>query len=353
MATQLLTVDVLPVPAVLATGAAVVMGTAALLTNRSATRPELPAQRWYRPLPWALATVAGRNAGRVVLRSAGLASVALLLRAAWIADGPVRGGAVVAWIVAAAALTGPMPRIANPVRLAIPRGTDTDQERRETIGWPAVAGLAALSAVVLTVSDGRALAAILGGHLLLQGALTRWRGARWPAYGDAIDALSAVAGLVAPVGRALDGRLSWRNPVVHAAHASPGSAAVWLTAVVMALALTGAMSGDGTTSAPVAVTQFAVIAVTAGLVLRAGLTHAYFLGSVGPLTVAYGLLAGGRWLAPLDLVAFVALHAVAIGVLHRQAIARYDPRAARAVQFLARSMVVVSVLVGLAVFTAA
>lgn len=343
----------LPLPVALAAGAAVVMATAAALTNRSVTRLELPSHRWYRPLPSPLATATERGVVRTVLRCGALLAAVALLGVSATADPPVRGGVALAWLVALAVLTGPLPRIANPVRLALGNTPGTNDERTDTIGWPAVVVLGVLSALVLTVRDGRLLAAAFGIHLLAQTLLTRWRGRVWPAQGDAVEAVCAVTGLIAPIGRARDGRLAWRNPIVNAAHATPGPAALWLTAVLAALALTGAVATDGPSQPLVQLLQFAAATAITGAVLRAGMFRVYFHGAVGPIAAAYGLLAGGRWVAPLDLVVFVALHAVAIAVLHRQAIARHDTRTSRAVQFLPRTAIVTSVLAGLAVFTAA
>ncbi|CAN5793055.1 hypothetical protein BH23ACT10_BH23ACT10_28150 [soil metagenome] len=335
-----------------------VIATAAALTNRSTTRPELPSQRWYRPLPLPLATAAEHTVVRTVLRCGALLIVAALLGVIATTDAHVHGGIVIAGVVALAVLAGPLPRIANPVRLGSARGAaQGDPVNRDAIddavGWPAVVSLVVLAAVVLTVRDGRLLAAVLGSYLLVQNALTRWRGCRWPARGDAIEAVSAVAGLIAPLGHATDGRLAWRNPVVNAAHATPGPPALWLTAVLAALAITGTVATGSTSQPPVPLLQFAAATAIAAAVLRAGLFRGYFLGAVGPIAAAYGLLTGGRWLAPLDLMVFVALHALAITVMHRQAIARHDPRTSRAVQFLPRAAVVTSVLAGLAVFAAA
>jgi hypothetical protein len=133
---------------------------------------------------------------------------------------------------------------------------------------------------------------------------------------------------------------------VNAAHVALPTTALWLTAVVIGLAVAASVS-------TLAVPLFVAATMAAGVLLRVGLIRPWLYGAVAPLAAAYGLLAGGRWLQPLDLLAFVALHAVAVAVLHRQAIARHDPRTARAVQFPARCVVVVSVLAGLAVLAPA
>lgn len=349
MITQQLAGDVLPMPVVLAGGAGVVIATAAALTNRSTMRPELPTERWHRPLP----SFVDRPVTRVALRAGGLVTAVLLIGAAVAAGSDVPAAGVVALLVGVSLLAGPLPRLANPVRIGLfgvqpatpDHGSAPTASLDEAVGWPAVAWLAGLTVLVRTVEDGGVLGAMFAGHLLLQAVLLRRRGGQRPAHSDALDATSAVVGLVAPLGRTRDGGLAWRNPVVNAAHASPGQAALWLTAVLVALALTG-VGGEATTAG--VLVRFVAIATVAGAVLRGGIIRAYFRGAVAPLAAAYGLLAGGRWLPPVDLLVFVALHAVAVAVLHRQAIARHDPRTARAVQFLPRLAVLTSVLGGLA-----
>lgn len=347
MTTDLSTAGALPLPAVLAGGAVVVMGTAAVLSSRSAARPDLPATRWHRALPPPLSVWVARAAGRRALRLATLATALAGMIAMAAAPGPIRGGVGIAVLAAAALVGGPLARAANPARLACPPAADVDPTTAHTaVGWPAVALLAVLSMLVLRIDDGTVLAAVWAGHLALQAVLCRLRGAGWPARGDPVEALASLVGHIAPVGRGPGGRPAWRNPVVHAAHVDLPPTAIWLTAVVVGLTL-------ASTASVWRVPVFVAVTAAAGAVLRAGLIRAWFTGAVAPLAAAYGVLAGGRWLAPLDLCAFVGLHALAVAVLHRQAIARHDPRTARAVQFPARGAVVVSVLVGLAVLAPA
>ena len=101
---------------------------------------------------------------------------------------------------------------------------------------------------------------------------------------------------------------------------------------------------------PVVVASAVVLVVTCAVVraaLRLGVIRPFFGGATVPLVAAYVTVAAGRWLRPLDLVVFVGLHAVAVAVLHRQAIARHDLRTARAVQFPMRVVIMASVLSGL------
>jgi hypothetical protein len=256
-------------------------------------------------------------------------------------DGPINGPRGVAVLTAVALLVGPLASAVNPVRLGGTSSWDPAHDGPAP-GWPAVAVLALLAIVVLTVHDGRMLAVVGAADLAVQAVLCRLRGQAWPATGDGLEAVATLIGHAAPLGLRDDGRLAWRNPVVNAAHVTLPSTALWLAAVVIGLTVA---STSSTPATPV----FVVTATTAGALLRVGLIRSWFYGAAVPLAAAYGLLAGGRWLEPVDLLAFVALHAVAIAVLHRQAIARHDPRTARAVQFPARAIVVVSVVAGLAI----
>ena len=207
-------------------------------------------------------------------------------------------------------------------------------------GWTAVAWFVALALIALSTSTGPVLAGVLVAHVALLLALARRTPPTPVAHHGPLAALMAIVGHLAPLGRDQQGRPAWRNPVVNAAHAALPHPALWLTAVVAGLALAG--------HAPTPpVPTLAVATLGAGAVLRVGIFRPYFTGVLAPVAAAYGLIAAGRWLAPVDLLAFVALHAVAIAVLHRQAIARHDPRTARAVQFLPRTAVVISVLTGL------
>ncbi|HSJ45890.1 MAG TPA: hypothetical protein VK923_14530 [Euzebyales bacterium] len=345
MTTDLLPKDALPLPVVLTAGAAVVVITAGLLSARAATRPDLPATRWHRDLPAAMTATLDRPGTRRATRLVALAGALAGLVGLAVHDGPVQGSTGVAVLTAAALVAGPLARIVNPVRLACgpSRGSSAGPAAP---GWPAVAVLAVLSVVALAVDDGRMLAAVGAGHLALQAALCRLRGPSWPARGDGLEALATLIGRAAPLGRRADGHLAWRNPVVNAAHVVLPRPALWLTAVVVGLTIAA-------TASTLAVPVFLTATATAGVLLRVGLIRPWLFGVVAPLAAAYGLLAGGRWLQPVDLMAFVALHAAATAVLHRQAIARHDPRTARAVQFPARCVVVVSVLAGLAVLASA
>jgi hypothetical protein len=175
--------------------------------------------------------------------------------------------------------------------------------------------------------------------------------------------LSDLVACLAPVGRDLGGRLAWRNPLVAVAHATVPRGAVTLGAVVIAASMANALTGPRSAARPGSVPAglpgdvAPVLALAASfvivlVVLRLGVIRPFFASATIPLLAAYGIAAAGRWWPPVDLVAFAALHAVAIAVLHRQAVARHDLRTARAVQFPMRVVVLVSVLAGLALLWA-
>jgi hypothetical protein len=149
--------------------------------------------------------------------------------------------------------------------------------------------------------------------------------------------------------------LVWRNPLVTVSHAELPPGAVDFGAVVIAASLAHAVWGHPSRPSDIAVNGgsavillFGVALIVAVGALRLGVIRPYLRGTTVPLVAAYGLVAAGPWWRPVDLLVFVALHVVAVGVLHRQAIARHDLRTARAVQFPLRIVLVASVVGGLA-----
>lgn len=334
-----------PLPLVLAAGAGTVVVTAAVLSGRAARNPELPEQRWSRPLPPVAARVAGARSTRTVLRWLGLvgAAVGIVTLAARVT--PADGLVVLPVVTALSLIAGTAVDLANPLSTGGPAGPGSVDLRGASV-W-----LSLLCAVALSTPHPRALAVAAAGHLLAQAILTRRTGRR----ADPVGALAELLGHLAPVGRDTGGGPAWRNPLVTAAHATLSSNAVTFGAVVIAASLTHAaapraatLAGHGVVARAAPVLLFvALVAVVAG-VLRLCVIRPFFRGAIIPLVAAYGLVAGGRWWPPADLVVFVALHALAVGVLHRQALARHDLRTARAVQFPLRVALLASVLAGLA-----
>ena len=341
-----------PLPVVLAGGAGAVVGTAAALSGWAAHRPDLPTQRWSRELPTALARIADARTTRVALGALGFAGVVAGVVTLARRDAPVEGLAVIPLLTAVSLAAGPVVHLVNPIR-AVRSRAQPDHDGRHTPRnggrdlRPAAAWLLALCAIALSTGSPRVLAATSAGYVLLQSAAA-WRAGR---RDEVVEAYTELLGHLAPIGRDRDRRLVWRNPLVATAHATLPRGAVAFGTVVIAASLTHAASSqpaafpDGRL---VPALLFGVmLAVVAG-VLRLSVIRPFFRSAIIPLVAAYGVVAAGRWWRPVDLLVFVALHTVAIAVLHRQAVARYDLRTARAVQFPLRIVFVASVVGGLA-----
>jgi hypothetical protein len=347
-----------PLPVVLAGGVGAVVATAAALSARAAHHPELPARRWSRPLPAALRRGADARVTRLALRALGLGAGVVGVLALAGHGAPVDGFVAIAVLTGAAMVAGPVHRLFDPIRTQ--PGAPNDHHGHHTphdhaatgpgTNLRAAAWLIVFCAIALSIHDPRLLAATATGYVLLRLA-GRWRG-----DGDRDDPVATHADLIAhlaPVGRDRDGLLAWRNPLVTVAHASLPRGAVGFAAVVIAASLTHAALQRAQLDGPAtAVLLFAVILAGVAGALRLAVIRPFLRSTTVPLMAAYGVTAAGRWLPPVDLIAFVTLHVVAVGILHRQTLARYDLRTARAVQFPLRVVFVVSVVSGLAVLGA-
>jgi hypothetical protein len=339
-----------PLPLLLAAGAGTVVATAGALSGRAARNPELPAQRWSRPLPAAVVRVADARATRVAVRGLGLAGAVAGIVVLAGRDAPVNGLAVIPVLTALSLVAGPALHLVNPLGATrVTVGTDPQTWEGGHGMRGATVWLIGLCALALATRSPRVLAVTAAAHLLAQAATT-WRTGRRT---DPVGMLADLLGQLAPVGRDHHGRAVWRNPLVAAAHAALPGGAVTFGAVIIAASLTHALSqpvglaDPQIVGAATPVVVFATtLAVVAG-VLKLCVLRPYFRGAIIPLVAAYGLVAAGRWWRPWDLVVFVGLHALAVGVLHRQALARYDLRTARAVQFPLRVALVASVTTGL------
>lgn len=338
-------------------GAGAVIGTAAALSGLAARSPELPAGRWSAPLPAMLVRIADARTTRTLLRIAGLAATVAGIIALAGHDAPADGLVAIAVLSALSLVCGPVYRLVNPVRaLAALRdepptdrdGNDSPTGHRDALG--AALWLVAMCAIALSTRNSELLAATAGAYVLLQ-TLLLWlqRGRRV----DPFETLAALLGHLAPIGRDDHRRLVVRNPLVAISHAELAPGSVRFGAVVVAASLAHAALGYFTWRRGIpfggeATVVFGVaLAVVAG-VLRLSVIRPFFRSATVPLVAAYGVVAAGPWWRPLDLLVFVALHVVAVGVLHRQAIVRYDLRTARAVQFPLRIALVASVVGGLA-----
>lgn len=364
-------VPTVPLPALLVVGVGAVVGTAGALSTVAARKPDLRADRWTRPLPRWVTTLVDLPGTRVALRVTGGVGAALAIIALATSptgDHAARGIPGLAWIVALTLVAGPVWRLLNPVRLVVgdstrPRG-ERPRKRRvrhafavqiaaDQVG-PATVSLAAVVLTLALSNTTNTQIAVVCAHVVVHAAAASWLGDRWLRAGDPTEVLAGLVGALAPVGRDHTGRLAWRDPVVAGTHAAPPDGAAAFTAVLIAAVLTlgradplwpPVVRAAGAVAEPVTLLVTAVL-VTA--VLRASIIRPFFRAATLPVVAAYGLLASGRWLAPLDLLVFVALHVVAVVLLHRQALARHDLRTARALQFLPRLGLVISVTVGLA-----
>ena len=358
-----------PLPVVLMGGAGAVVATAAVLSAWAAHHPELPTRRWSRPLPASLCRGVDARATRIALRALGLvAGVAGIVTLAGL-NAPVDGVVAIVVVTAVSMVAGPVIPVFDPIRVFDPLRTsparpsgapDGHHEHhrpknhaaadvRTAAVWSAV-----FCAIALSAHDPRLLAATATGYVLL-----RLVGARrgLSDRSDPVGALAELMAHLAPIGRNRDGLLAWRNPLVAVAHAEPPLGAVDLGAVVTAASLTHAALQHPTwltgLANPIsAVVLFGVVLAVVAGVLRLALIRPFLRSATVPMVAAYGIVAAGRWLPPLDVLAFVALHMLAIGVLHRQALARYDLRTARAVQFPTRIVLVLSVISGLTLLVA-
>jgi hypothetical protein len=335
-----------PLPMVLAGGAGAVVGTAAALSGWAAHRPDLPTHRWSRLAPATLVRIADARATHAVLRALGFVGVVAGIVTLARRDAPVEGLAVIPLLTGLSLIAGPLVRLINPLPAARSRGTDhlprDGRDLRVAATW-----LLALCAIALSTRSPRVMAVTAAGYVLLQ-ATAAWCAGR---RDDPFEAYAELVGHLAPIGRDHDRRLVWRNPLVATAHATPPRGAVVFGAVVIAASLTSAATSQPETlpdGGAIPALLFGVTLVVVVGALRLSVIRSFFRSATIPLVAAYGVVAAGRWWQPVDLLVFVALHTIAVAVLHRQALARYDLRTARAVQFPLRVVFVASVVGGLA-----
>ncbi|KAB1934482.1 hypothetical protein F8271_23250 [Micromonospora sp. ALFpr18c] len=216
-----------------------------------------------RPVPRWLAGLVDAPAVRWALRGLGL------LAAAWFglglagpdtADNPTAGALyVLLWVglVPASLLLGPVWRAVNPLRTlhllaALAARRDPERGVRDLpvgVGiWPAAGTLFGFVWLELVAPDRATLPVItawLAGYavVLLVGAALF--GSGWFDRADPFEAYSTLIGQVAPIGRAADGVLVWRNPLDGMAGLRPRPG---LVAVVVVLL--GSTMYDSLSNAP-------------------------------------------------------------------------------------------------------
>jgi len=303
-------------------------------------------------------------------------------------------------------LVGPLWRLANPLPAlsgAIARLSGDAEERLvrsvpARLGVRPAAALLALYVWTDLVVGRRPLGVlvVLAAHVVAQLAGAAVYGRAWYGHGDGFEVYSRVVGWLAPLDRDADGRLVLRGPRPRMARLDPPAGLLAVVAVLL-----GAHVFDSLTDTlawqqllfgrPRLAVQTAGLAACIGAVgaVAAGATHARFLRpALVPLVAAYAIahhlgpllaevqqaaialsdpfgrdadllgLAGRRvteevmpasLAAVAQIGAFLGLHVLAVAVAHDRAIARYDPRGARAVQFPVRALIVASTVGGVAV----
>jgi hypothetical protein len=234
----LLDLDALPVPlpVLLWTAGAAVLGTAVLLGRRG--RSAHP--RWaVRPLPPVVTRVVDHAATRVLLRAVGLLGLALVLAAAAFGtDSAATNPAprllyAVFWggLVIASLLLGPVWRRVNPLRaltalLARAAGDPEERGARplpDTLGYlPAAVALLVFvwAELVLPHRPSLVLLVVAGGLLAQLGLASRY-GSAWYERGDPFEVVSDLVGRLSVWGRDDQGRIALVNPRVKLAALAP------------------------------------------------------------------------------------------------------------------------------------
>ncbi|MGC4857193.1 hypothetical protein ACLQ24_28455 [Micromonospora sp. DT4] len=254
-----------------------------------------------RPVPDRLARLLDASAFRWTLRGLGLLAAGWfcvgLLAGPDTPDNPTAGALyVLLWVglVPVSLLLGPVWRVVNPLRTAHLLGAlaarrDPARGVRELpagLGlWPGALTLFGFVWLELVAPDRATLPVItawLAGYavVLLAGAVLF--GADWFDRADPFEVYSALVGRLAPIGRAADGVLVWRNPLDGIAGLRPRPG---LVAVV--IVLLGSTMFDSLSNAP-AWLRFAqenglppVVTGSAGLVVVIGAVAVAYLAATG------------------------------------------------------------------------
>lgn len=215
----------LPVPlwlAIYSAGAAVAVSFFALAAFWSRPRFEATAGR---PLD-TLTRIVDHPATRVVLKLAGLATLALLLGAAWFGDPESSLNPAPTWlyvwiwvgIIPLSLICGPIWRLANPLRTIAGLVRRSSYRRLPVViaYWPAVAGLAGFLWLELVYQNGSeplVVAVAVTVYALVNVAAGIVYGPAWFGIGDSFEVYAEVLGRLSPIGRGANGRLVLRNPL--------------------------------------------------------------------------------------------------------------------------------------------
>ncbi|MFC5924373.1 hypothetical protein [Micromonospora vulcania] len=217
-----------------------------------------------RPVPQRLARILDAPSFRWVLRGLGLLAAGWfclgLLAGPDTPDNPTAGALyVLLWVglVPVSLLLGPVWRAVNPLRTvhllaALAARRDPARGARELpagLGlWPAAATLFAFVWLELVAPDRATLPVItawLAGYVVVMLAGAALFGAGWFDRADPFEVYSELIGRLAPIGRAADGVLVWRNPLDGIAGLRPQPG---LVAVVVVLL--GSTMFDSLSNAP-------------------------------------------------------------------------------------------------------
>ncbi|MET8282227.1 hypothetical protein [Micromonospora sp. NPDC005174] len=254
-----------------------------------------------RPVPDRLARALDAPTFRWVLRALGLLATGWfcvgLLAGPDTPDNPTAGALyVLLWVglVPVSLLIGPFWRAVNPLRTvhllgALAARRDPARGIRELPGgvglWPGAVTLFAFVWLELVAPDRATLPVItawLAGYAVVMLAGAVLFGAEWFDRADPFEVYSALVGRLAPIGRAADGVLVWRNPLDGIAGLRPRPG---LVAVV--IVLLGSTMFDSLSNAP-AWLRFAqenglhpAVTGSAGLVLVIGAVAVAYLAATG------------------------------------------------------------------------
>ena len=305
-----------------------------------------------------------------------LAAVPLLLAAALVGGvlaalggapaGALRHAAASGWLAALAltAVTGRgWDRLGPPGLLARDRPVPA---RLAALGvWPAAVALALLALlwVVAAAAPGAisagAATGLLAAWLAATTALGRLAGRQALQHADPVTALSTVVARLAPLARDGEG-WAWRSPAAALTAEAPARGTLALAAAALAPAIVALapLAGLAAARGPLAAGSALVVALLASAaLLRLAAIRPYLLPAALPGVAGWALAAHLAVLLPalgvptatagaLAAAVLLAGHLVTIAAAHRAALARFDPRAARAVQFPLRAVALLSAAAG-------
>ncbi|MFO8075597.1 MAG: hypothetical protein ACQETV_03140 [Actinomycetota bacterium] len=349
-------------PLAAALAAAALAASAAWHSSRPAARQGIVPPARVRALPHPLSRGLDVALAAVpAALAAGLAAAALVA----LGTAPVTAlaaPAALGWLAAVAltAVTGrTWDRLGPPALLARDRPAPP---RLAALGvWPAAVALALLALLATTAhaaarpATASVAAGVVVAWLGATAALGRLAGRRSLHYADPATALSTVLARLAPLARR-DAGWVWRSPAAALTAEEPvrGTLALAAAAVAPAVVALAPLPGLAGQHSPLATAGWLVVALLgSAALLRLTALRPYLLvaalpgvagwalaGHLAVLLPALGLAAPAA--GALAAAVLLAGHLLTIAAAHRAALARFDPRAARAVQFPLRAVALLS-----------